>query len=70
VLGGLAAVVLAISLTAFVAIEQFPLGGLWDELTIQHATRLSSSSAHRLRGWLLVLVRTLCRAGPHHWVWQ
>jgi hypothetical protein len=43
-LGGLAAVVLAISLTAFVAIEQFPLGDMWHELTVQHAIGLSSSS--------------------------
>jgi hypothetical protein len=41
VLGGMAAVVLAISLTAFVAIGQLPLGGMWHQLT-QHAIGLSS----------------------------
>ena len=42
VLGGMVAVVLAISLTAFVAIGQLPLRGMWHQLT-QHAIGLSSS---------------------------
>jgi hypothetical protein len=42
VLGGMVAVVLAISLTAFLAIEQLPLRGMWHQLT-QHAIGLSSS---------------------------
>jgi hypothetical protein len=41
-LGGMVAVVLAISLTAFVAIGQLPLRGMWYQLT-QHAIGLSSS---------------------------
>jgi transposase-like protein len=44
-LGGLVALVLAIGLTAFVAIERFPLGGLWrHEPHVQQAIALSSSS--------------------------
>ena len=42
VLGGMVAVVLAISLTAFVAIGQLPLRDMWHQL-IQHAIGLSSS---------------------------
>ena len=42
VLGGMVAVVLAISLIAFVAIGQLPLRGMWHQLT-QHAIGLSSS---------------------------
>jgi hypothetical protein len=42
VLGGMVAVVLAISLTAFAAIGQLPLRGMWHQLT-QHAIGLSSS---------------------------
>jgi hypothetical protein len=42
VLGGMVAVVLAISLTAFVAIGQLPLRDMWYQLT-QHAIGLSSS---------------------------
>src|SRR4029450_4421254 len=42
VLAGFVAVVLAISLTAFLTLEQSPLRGIWHQLT-QHAIGLSSS---------------------------
>src|SRR5215471_7748873 len=43
--GGLVGLVLAISLTAFIAIGQFPLADIWRRLTVERAIDLASSWA-------------------------